>query len=86
MLASDHYVKYALEIPMAVQPDTEFAYCSPGVHLLSEMIAKATGASALEFANENLFGLLGIPSTSMEMATATYGGFSAALAAAFTNF
>jgi hypothetical protein len=60
MEASDHYVKYALELPMAVLPGTAFAYCSPGVHLLSAMISNASGSNALEFANEHLFGPLGI--------------------------
>jgi CubicO group peptidase (beta-lactamase class C family) len=60
MIASDHYVKYALELPMAVPPGTEFAYCSPGSHLLSAMITQATGKSALDFAWETLFEPLGI--------------------------
>jgi CubicO group peptidase (beta-lactamase class C family) len=60
MMGSDHYVKYALELPMAVPPETQFAYCSPGSHVLSAMISKATGMSALDFARDNLFGPLGI--------------------------
>jgi len=60
MQASDHWVKYALELPMAVSPGTEFAYCSPGSHLLSAMVSKASGSNALEFAKESLFGPLGI--------------------------
>ena len=63
MKGSDHYVKYALELPMAVPPETQFAYCSPGSHVLSAMISKATGASALDFARENLFDPLGIGET-----------------------
>jgi CubicO group peptidase (beta-lactamase class C family) len=60
MIASDHYVKYALELPMAVPPGSQFAYCSPGSHLLSGMITQATGKSALDFAWESLFDPLGI--------------------------
>lgn len=60
MLGTDHFVRYALELPMAVAPDTEFAYCSPGSHVMSAMVSKATGASALDFAWDNLFGPLGI--------------------------
>jgi CubicO group peptidase (beta-lactamase class C family) len=60
MIESDHYVKHALELPMAVPPGTEFAYCSPGSHLLSGMITQATGKSALDFAWESLFDPLGI--------------------------
>jgi CubicO group peptidase (beta-lactamase class C family) len=60
MMRSDDFVKYALELPMAVPPGAEFAYCSPGSHVLSAMIAEATGSSALDFAWDNLFGPLGI--------------------------
>jgi len=60
MIGSDHYVRYALELPMAVAPGTDWAYCSPGSHLMSAMIAKAAETSTLEFAEENLFGPLGI--------------------------
>lgn len=45
---------------MAVAPGTEFAYCSPGSHLMSAMIARAAATSTLEFANKNLFDPLGI--------------------------
>jgi CubicO group peptidase (beta-lactamase class C family) len=60
MMATDHWVKYALELPMAVPPGTEFAYCSPGSHVMSAMISKETGSSALDFAWDNLFEPLGI--------------------------
>jgi CubicO group peptidase (beta-lactamase class C family) len=60
MMGTDHYVKYALELPMATPPGTEFAYCSPGSHLLSAMITDATGTDALDFARENLFDPLDI--------------------------
>ncbi|NNE17899.1 MAG: serine hydrolase [Myxococcales bacterium] len=60
MVGSDHYVRYALELPMAVAPGTEWAYCSPGSHLMSAMIANAAETSTLEFAEETLFGPLGI--------------------------
>ena len=60
MLRSNDYVQYALELPMAVAPGTEWAYCSPGSHLMSAMIARAAETSTLEFAKENLFGPLGI--------------------------
>lgn len=59
-IASDHFVKYALELPMAAPAGTQWAYCSPGSHLLSAMIAKASRMSTLDFAKNNLFGPLGI--------------------------
>ena len=60
MQASEHWVKYAIELPMAAAPGSAFAYCSPGSHLLSAMVGKASGQSAQEFAKEHLFGPLGI--------------------------
>ncbi len=54
-LQSDHFVKHALELPMAAPPGTQWAYCSPGSHLLSAMIARASQTSALDFAKKNLF-------------------------------
>jgi CubicO group peptidase (beta-lactamase class C family) len=60
MMGTDHFVQYALDLPMAVAPGTEFAYCSPGSHLLAAMITEAAGSSALDFARDNLFGPLGI--------------------------
>lgn len=60
MMGSDNYVQYALELPMAVAPGTEFAYCSPGSHVMSAMLGKVAGSSALDFAWDNLFAPLGI--------------------------
>ena len=60
MLGSDNYVQYALDLPMAVAPGTAFAYCSPGSHLLSAMLANATGTNTLDFARDNLFDPLDI--------------------------
>jgi CubicO group peptidase (beta-lactamase class C family) len=60
MIASSNWIEYALSIPMAVAPGTEFAYCSPGSHVLSAMITKATAKPALDFARDALFGPLGI--------------------------
>ena len=60
MLGSEHFVKYALELPMAAEPGEYFAYCSPGSHLLSAMLAEAADTSTGAFAAEHLFGPLGI--------------------------
>ena len=60
MLGSDNYVQYALELPMAVAPGTAFAYCSPGSHVLSAMLANASGRNTLGFAGDNLFDPLDI--------------------------
>jgi CubicO group peptidase (beta-lactamase class C family) len=60
MIGSDNYVQYALDLPMAVAPGTAFAYCSPGSHVLSAMLANATGTNTLDFAGDNLFDPLDI--------------------------
>jgi len=60
MMASDDYVRYALELPMAVAPGTEFAYCSPGSHVMSALISKSAEMNALDFARAHLFDPLGI--------------------------
>lgn len=60
MLGSDNYVQYALDLPMAVAPGTAFAYCSPGSHVLSAMLANASGRNTLGFARDNLFDPLDI--------------------------
>ncbi|MFW2388301.1 MAG: serine hydrolase domain-containing protein [Polyangiales bacterium] len=67
MRGTDHYARYALNLPLAVTPGTEFAYCSPGSHLMSAMVAKASEASPLEFAKENLFDPLGITEVAWPM-------------------
>jgi hypothetical protein len=60
MVASPDYVQFALDRRVVAQPGTRFVYDSPGMHLLSAVLQQATGQTALEFAQENLFGPLGI--------------------------
>jgi CubicO group peptidase (beta-lactamase class C family) len=60
MQASENWVQFMLDLPMAAQPGTTFNYCTGAVELLSAVLQKATGMSAREFANQNLFGPLGI--------------------------
>lgn len=60
MRKSLDYVQFVLDRKMIDEPGARFVYCSPGMHLLSAILQKATGMSALEFASENLFGPLGI--------------------------
>ena len=45
---------------MVAEPGSVYAYCSGGMHLLSGIITKATGLSALNFARRTLFAPLGI--------------------------
>lgn len=60
MLASPHWVPFMLDLPMAAEPGTRWVYCSGGMHLLSGVISKVEGRSALAFAREVLFKPLGI--------------------------
>jgi len=57
---SPDWVQAALDRKMAAEPGTENCYDSPGMHLLSAILQKATGMTALEFARQNLFAPLGI--------------------------
>ena len=60
MRAKPDWVQAALDRPMVAEPGTEFCYDSPGMHILSAILQEATGVTALEFAQQNLFGPLGI--------------------------
>ena len=62
MMASPDWAGYVLDRPMAAKPGREFTYCSPGTHLLSVILRKATGRPAREYAQEYLFRPLGITS------------------------
>jgi len=60
MRQTGDWAQYMLDQPLLSEPGTEFAYCTGGTHLLSALLAKATGMNELEFARKNLFGPLGI--------------------------
>lgn len=60
MIASADWVQFALDRKMTSEPGTTFCYDSPGMHLLSAILQKATGMTALEFARQNVFEPLGI--------------------------
>ncbi len=60
MGASPDWVQFSLDLPMAVEPGTRYNYCNQNAHLLSAIIQETTGVSALSFAQEHLFGPLGI--------------------------
>ena len=55
MQRSPDYVQFVLDRKMIAEPGTTFVYCSPGMHMLSAILQKATGMTALEFARQNLF-------------------------------
>jgi CubicO group peptidase (beta-lactamase class C family) len=60
MQASPNWVQFMLDLPMAAQPGSTFNYCTGAVELISAILQQATGMSAREFANQNLFAPLGM--------------------------
>jgi CubicO group peptidase (beta-lactamase class C family) len=53
------WLQYALDLPMAEGPGRSWAYCSPGVHLLSAIVQQAAGQSSHDYALKHLFEPLG---------------------------
>ena len=62
MIYSGKYLAYMLAREAAHKPGESFTYSTGDPMLMSGVLAKATGMSALEFARENLFDPLGISS------------------------
>jgi len=60
MAQSRDWVRHILGRRPVTEPGTAFAYSSASSHLLSAMVADATGQSTLAFARAELFGPLGI--------------------------
>ena len=60
MTSSGDWAQYVLDLPMAEAPGTRFEYSNGVSYLLSAILQKATGKSALAFAEKHLFGPLGI--------------------------
>jgi hypothetical protein len=60
LMVSEDWLQYALDMPMAAAPGTEFHYCNPNTYILSAIITEKTGMSALDYAAEKLFAPLGI--------------------------
>jgi CubicO group peptidase (beta-lactamase class C family) len=68
---SSDWIKYMLDLPMSDDPGTKWNYNTGCTRLLSGIIAKETGQTAEEFAEENLFSKIGI--TNWEWATGPDG-------------
>ena len=54
------WVQSILDLPMANQPGSTFAYCSRNTHLLSVILTKVTGMNTSAYAQSRLFDPLGI--------------------------
>jgi CubicO group peptidase (beta-lactamase class C family) len=57
---SQDWIEYVLGLPLEAAPGSRFHYCSGCSHILSAALQETTGANTLDFAQENLFGPLGI--------------------------
>jgi CubicO group peptidase (beta-lactamase class C family) len=66
MERSPDWVKFILDRPMSTVPGSTFYYDSGNPHLLSAIITKLTGLSALKYAKAKLFGPLGITDVSWQ--------------------
>ncbi len=60
MRRSADWTAHVLALPMAHDPGTYFEYCNGGSFMLSAILSEVTGGPALAFAEEALFGPLGI--------------------------
>ena len=60
MERSPDWQQFILDRPMSGTPGTTFYYNSGNSHLLSAILTKVTGKSALDYAHEALFGPIGI--------------------------
>lgn len=60
MMSSPDWLQFMLDLPMETKPGTKFIYNSGGVYLLTAIIQKVSGMSALEFAKKHLFKPLNI--------------------------
>ena len=54
------YIQNQLDLPMANQPGSSFMYCTGITMILGALIENATGLNAQDFANQYLFGPLGM--------------------------
>jgi CubicO group peptidase (beta-lactamase class C family) len=60
MEGSEDWVQFMLDLSMAEEPGTRFEYCNGASFLLSAIVQQTAGMNALAFAQEHLFGPLGI--------------------------
>jgi CubicO group peptidase (beta-lactamase class C family) len=60
MYTQANWVGYLLDLPVITAPGEKWAYCSGSAHILSAVLQEATGSTARDYANQNLFQPLGI--------------------------
>ena len=59
-VASRHWVRHVLTRPLVAEPGTRMIYSTGNTHLLSAIVAKASGMSTWRFAQRHLGGPMGI--------------------------
>ncbi len=64
--ASDNWIEFALNRPMAHEPGTFFNYSTANTHLLCAVLQRATGESMYEFGKEYLFDPVGMDSVRVD--------------------
>ncbi|MBR0757215.1 serine hydrolase [Bradyrhizobium jicamae] len=81
MTASSDWVQFILDRPMAHAPGEVFYYNSGGSQLLSAIVGKITGKNTADYAQEKLFGPLGIarPAWRRDPQGVPTGGFGLAM-------
>ena len=60
VVATDDWIRETFELPLLFDPGQKFSYNSLETHLLSAILTRAAGMTALEFAVRNLTGPMGI--------------------------
>lgn len=60
MRQNPDWTQYVLDMPMAEAPGERWNYCSICSHILTSILNETTGMNPREFAEQNLFGPLGI--------------------------
>ena len=71
MQESEDWIQFMLDLPMVEEPGTHFEYCNGASFLLSAIVQRTTGMSALAYAHEHLFEPLGI--TDVEWESSPHG-------------
>ncbi len=60
VVKTNDWIRETFKLPLIFNPGQKFSYNSLETHLLSAILTKVSGKSALEFANENLTAQMGI--------------------------
>ena len=66
MRGSSDWTRFVLELPMAAPPGQRFEYSNCTSYLLSAVLQRTTGKTALDFAKSHVFGPLGIENVDWE--------------------